>query len=119
MKKILLGMCLLGWSYGIFAASAVEYIEAIERINADYKKESRQFLSGLNPQQQGFSPEQNAKFCGIVGRYVDRLYQAADQNRPYLDRQFQNMSKQDVIVEVKSSKEMQLLKRYQVDCDFQ
>jgi len=49
MKKILLGVCLLGWSYGVFAASAVEYVEAIERINADYKKESRQFLSGLNP----------------------------------------------------------------------
>lgn len=109
-------MFLLGCSYAVCAASAIEYIEAVERINADYKKESRQFLSGLNPQQQGFSPEQNAKFCAIVGHYVDRLYQAADQNRAYLDRQFQNMSKQDVITEVKSSKEMQLLKRYQVDC---
>src|SRR5690606_15145248 len=115
----LLGMCLLRRSHGDFAARAVENVEAIERINADHKRESRQFLSGLNPQQQGFSPEQNAKFCEIVGRYVDRLYQAADQNRPYLDRQFQNMSKQDVIVEVKSSKEMQLLKRYQVDCNLQ
>ncbi|MFV5405416.1 hypothetical protein VXQ92_11950 [Acinetobacter sp. 228] len=119
MKRILLGVCLLGWNYGVFAASAVEYVAAVEQINADYKKESRQFLSSLNPQQQGFRPEQNAKFCGIVGRYVDRLYQAADQNRAYLDRQFQNMTKQDVIREVKLSKEMQLLKRYHVDCDLQ
>jgi|SRR5690606_2341442 len=119
MKKIVLGMCLLGFSFSVFAASAVEYVTAVEQINADYKKESRQFLSGLNPQQQGFSPEQNAQFCGIVGRYVDRLYQAADQNRAYLDRQFQRVSKQDVILEVKSSKEMQLLKRYQVDCNLQ
>ncbi len=119
MKRILLGVCLLGWNYGVFAASAVEYVAAVEQINADYKKESRQFLSSLNPQQQGFSPEQNAKFCGIVGRYVDRLYQAADQNRAYLDRQFQNMTKQDVIREEKLSKEMQLLKRFHVDCNLQ
>jgi len=48
---------------------------------------------------------------------VDRLYKAADQNRAYLDRQYQNVGKQDVILQVKSSKEMQLLKRYNVDCN--
>ena len=119
MKKILLGICLLGWNYAVFAASAVEYVDAVERINTDYKKESRQFLGGLNPQQQGFSAAQNSHFCSIVQRYADRLYQTADQNRAYLDRQFQKITKQDVIIEVKSSKEMQLLKRYQVDCYLQ
>ena len=102
MKKILLGICLLGWNYAVFAASAVEYVDAVERINTDYKKESRQFLGGLNPQQQGFSAAQNSHFCSA-----------------YLDRQFQKITKQDVIIEVKSSKEMQLLKRYQVDCYLQ
>ncbi|MGE8538036.1 MAG: hypothetical protein ACN6NI_02030 [Acinetobacter sp.] len=119
MKKILLGLGLLGCSHAVFAASAVEYVEAVERINAAYKKESRQFLSGLNPQQQGFSAAQNSDFCSIVQRYADRLYQAADQNRAYLDRRFQKITKQDVIIEVKASKEMQLLQRYQVDCHLQ
>lgn len=119
MKKILLGLWILGCGGNVLAASAVEYVQSVEQINADYQKESRQFLKGLNPQQQGFSASQNQQFCAIVQRYVDRLYKAADQNRAYLDRQYQNVGKQDVILQVKSSKEMQLLKRYNVDCNLQ
>ena len=119
MKKILLAVLLLGCGVNGFTASAVEYVEAVEQINTDYQKESRQFLKALNPQQQGFTASQQQQFCAIVQRYVDRLYQAADQNRAYLDRQFQNVGKQEVILQVKSSKEMQLLKRHHVNCNLQ
>ncbi len=73
MKKILLGLWILGCGENVLAASAAEYVQSVEQINADYQKESRQFLKGLNPQQQGFSASQNQQFCAIVQRYVDRL----------------------------------------------
>lgn len=119
MKKILFSLLLLGFGLNEVTAGTAEYVQAVEQINADYQTESRQFLRALNPQQQGFTVSQNQQFCGIVQRYVDRLYQAADQNRAYLGRQFQNLNKQDVIQQVKSSKEMQLLKRYHVECHVQ
>ena len=39
-----------------------------------------------------------------------------DENRDFLDRQYRNMTKQDVIQQVLSSREMQLLKKYNVQC---
>src|SRR5574344_450312 len=109
MKKYIYLCLTLGMTLqNVYAASAEQYVLAVEEINAQYKQDTRQFLRGLNPQQQ---------FCGIVSRYVDRLYQAADENRAYLDRRYQNINKQDVIQQVSTSKEMQLLKKYQVNCD--
>ena len=118
MKNIFIYALTLGMILPhVYAASAEQYVLAVEEINAQYKQDTRQFLRGLNPQQQGFNPQQQQQFCGIVSRYVDRLYQAADENRAYLDRRYQNINKQDVIQQVNTSKEMQLLKKYQVNCD--
>ena len=104
MKKYIYLCLTLGMTLqNVYAASAEQYVLAVEEINAQYKQDTRQFLRGLNPQQQGFNPQQQQQFCGIVSRYVDRLYQ--------------DINKQDVIQQVSTSKEMQLLKKYQVNCD--
>ena len=95
MKKYIYLCLILGMSLpNVYAASAEQYVLAVEEINMQYKQDTRQFLRGLNPQQQGFNPQQQQQFCGIVSRYVDRLYQAADENRAYLDRRYQNINKQ-------------------------
>ncbi|CAB1214201.1 hypothetical protein [Acinetobacter bouvetii] len=98
-------------------ASVEQYVAAVENISAQYKQDTRNFFNGLNSQQTSFSVQQQTQFCGIVGNYVAQLYQAVDQNRESLDRQYRQMSKQDVINQVMSSKEMLILKKYNIQCD--
>lgn len=98
------------------AASAEQYVLAVDKINEGYKESTRNFLNTLDPMQRGFTAAQQADFCKILGKYADDLYAAADTNRAYLDKQFANITKKDVIAQVLSSKEMQMLKRYDVQC---
>lgn len=116
MKNMILAACLLGLATNIAAASAEQYVIAVNDINEKYKTDVRQFFSQLDPQQQGFKADQQVKYCGIVQAYVNDLYRAADENRAFLDREYRNMNKQDVIQQVIASKEMQLLKKYNVQC---
>ncbi|WP_180152675.1 MULTISPECIES: hypothetical protein [unclassified Acinetobacter] len=116
MKNMILAACLLGLVTNIAAASAEQYVIAVNDINEKYKTDVRQFFSQLDPQQQGFKADQQVKYCGIVQTYVNDLYRAADENRAFLDREYRNMNKQDVIQQVIASKEMQLLKKYNVQC---
>jgi len=118
MKKILLALSLLGYvGLNTAFAGAEQYVAAVEQISAQYKQDSRNFFSSLNAQQKSFTPQQQIQYCAIVGRYIDRLYQAADQNRESLDRQFRQMTRQDVINQVMSSKEMLILKKYNIQCE--
>ena len=118
MKKILLALSVLGYVELNTAFAGVEqYVAAVDQISEQYKQESRNFFSSLNAQQTSFTPQQQTQYCAIVGSYIDRLYQAADQNREALDRQFRQMTKQDVIHQVMSSKEMLILKKYNIQCD--
>ena len=118
MKKILFSLILLGCAGSNVAVASVEqYVAAVDQISAQYKQQTRNFFTSLDPQQTTFTSQQQAQFCGIVGNYVDRLYQAADQNRESLDRQFRHMTRQDVINKVMSSKEMLILKKYNIQCD--
>ncbi|WP_180003002.1 MULTISPECIES: hypothetical protein [unclassified Acinetobacter] len=116
MKNMILAACLLGLATNIAAASAEQYVIAVNDINEKYKTDVRQFFSQLDPQQQGFKADQQVKYCSIVQTYVNDLYRAADENRAFLDREYRNMNKQDVIQQVIASKEMQLLKKYNVQC---
>ena len=119
MKKILFCLLVLGCSAsGSVFASVEQYVAAVEKISDQYKQETRKFFSGLDARQSNFTPQQQVQLCGIVGDYVERLYQAADQNRGALERQFRQMTKQDVIDQVMSSKEMLILKKYNVQCEF-
>lgn len=118
MKRFIFAVFALGFGAQLAsAASAEQYVLAVQQINESYKKDTRDFFNTLNPMQQGFSSVQQAKFCGIVSQYADNLYQAANENRAYLDRQYAGITKQDVIKQVMSSKEMQMLKKYNVQCD--
>lgn len=117
MKKILLAVLIAGLGLQtVQAASAEQYVLAVGKINAEYKQNMRNFFNTLDPMQRGFSTAQQTVFCKILGKYADDLYQAADENRAYLDRQYVNISKKDVILQVMSSKEMQMLKPYNVQC---
>ena len=71
MKKYIYLCLTLGMTLqNVYAASAEQYVLAVEEINAQYKQDTRQFLRGLNPQQQGFNPQQQQQFCGIVSRML-------------------------------------------------
>ncbi len=118
MKKILFCLFVLGCSVsGSVFAGVEQYVAAVEKISTQYKQETRNFFSSLDARQTNFTPQQQVQFCGIVGNYIEQLYQAADQNRESLDRQFRQMTKQDVIDQVMSSKEMLILKKYNIQCD--
>ena len=116
MKKIIYAILLSGIGFNLYAASAEQYVLAVNDINEKYKKDTRQFFMSLDPQQQGFTSLQQAQYCGIVQVYVNDLYSAADENRAFIDREYRNMNKQDVVQQVMASKEMQLLKKYNVQC---
>lgn len=118
MKKIFLAVVLLWGGSIAHAASLVDYAKAVESVSHEYHQQSRAFMRSLNPQQQGLSAGQQTQFCGIVGRYVDGIYQATDKNRSALDFKMQKMTKQDVIDQVNASSMMQLLKRKNVTCNF-
>lgn len=107
----------LAVSCGSAFASVEDYVVTVDKINRNYKADIRQFFSQLNPQQTSFTAEQQMQYCGIMGRYVDQLYIAADKNRSSLDAQYRNLTKQDVIQQVMSSKEMMILKKYNVQCN--
>ena len=118
MKKFIFSLLSLGMVVqAVHAASAEQYVLAVEKINETYKQDVRKFYATLDPMQRSFNAQQQEKFCSIVGKYADDLYHAADTNRAYLDKQYANISKKDVIDQVSTSKEMQMLKPYGVQCN--
>ncbi|RKG29460.1 hypothetical protein [Acinetobacter tianfuensis] len=100
------------------AASAQDYVRAVEKINDQYKKDTRDFFNTLDPMQRGFNAQQQQRFCAIVTKYADDLYAAADQNRTVIDRQYAGITKEDVKKQVLDAREMQMLKPYNVQCDW-
>ena len=101
----------------IALAGVEQYVTSVEKISEQYKQDVRIFFNSLDAQQTSFTSQQQVQFCGIVSNYVEQLYQAADRNRDALDRQFRQMTKQDVIHQVMASKEMLMLKKYNIQCD--
>lgn len=101
-----------------FAANIPDrYIRDIERISTQYNVDMRNFLKSLNPQLTQFDPQQQAQFCNIVSQYVNDMYKTTDQNREYLPLSYTAMTKQDIINKVMVSPEMQILKKYNIQCD--
>ena len=119
MKKftLLLSLVILGQS--IFAAPPERYIRSVEKISNTYNTDMRHFLRSLNPQQTQFTPTQQTQFCGIVNQYVQDLYQVNDQYRSDLPLSYAKMTKQDFINQVMASNEMQILKKYNIQCHLQ
>lgn len=117
MKKIVSFIFAIGFMGTSSAASVEQYVSSVEKISAAYTQDMRGFLRGLDPQISQFSPEQQTKFCGIVNQYVQDLSQAIETNRSHLTGQYATMTKQDVINQVTESKEMQMLKKYNIQCN--
>ena len=119
MKKMIVAFFMAGLGLqAVQAASAEQYVLAVSKINDRYQQDTRNFFNTLDPMQRGFNAEQQKTFCGILAKHADDLYQAADANRAYLDKKYVNLTKKDVVAQVLSSKEMQILKNSNVQCDF-
>jgi hypothetical protein len=120
MKKIVLSLFVLGCAGSLEAVASVEqYVNSVEKIRAVYAQDIRGFLRSLDPQISQFTPEQQAQYCGINQRYIQAMSEVIQQNRSSLPRQYASMNKQDLIKQVVESKEMQMLAKYKVQCDFQ
>ena len=100
------------------AASVEQYINSVDKIRGVYAQDIRSFLRSLDPQISQFTPEQQAKYCQINQRYIQDMSVAIEQNRSSLPPQYASMTKQDLIKQVVESKEMQMLAKYNVQCDF-
>lgn len=94
-----------------------KYVRDLDEISNTYSADMRQFLRSLPNSTTQFNPQQKNQYCSIVSRYVGDFYQLIDQNRASLPFSYSHMTKQDVIVQVKKSKEMQLLSRYKIECN--
>ena len=118
MKKILVFIFAIS-SVGISSAASIEqYANSVDKIRGAYAQDIRSFLRSLNPQTSQFTPEQQAKYCQINQRYIQDMSDAIEQNRSSLPAQYASMTKQDLIKQVVESKEMQMLAKYNVQCDF-
>ena len=118
MKKFVFIILITGGMGNSFAASIEQYVNSVEKIRSVYAQDIRGFLRSLNPQISQFTPEQQAQYCGINQRYIQDMSDAIEKNRSSLPPQYANMTKQDVIKQVTESNEMQMLVKYNVQCDF-
>ena len=118
MKKFVFIILMTGGMGNSFAASIEQYVNSVEKIRSVYAQDIRGFLRSLNPQISQFTPEQQAQYCGINQRYIQDMSDAIEKNRSSLPPQYANMTKQDVIKQVTESNEMQMLVKYNVQCDF-
>lgn len=117
-KKIILAFSLIWIGSQAIAQSVPErYVRDMDKISNTYSTDMRQFLRSLPNSTVQFNPQQKKQYCSIVAIYVDDFYALINQNRVSLPFSYTNMTKQDVIVQVEKSKEMQLLNRYKIECN--
>lgn len=118
MKKTVLALVTCISVQVVFATGVPDqYLRSVEKISSQYSNDMKFFLRSLDPKISEFSAQQQQQFCGIVKKYVDDMYQTTDQNRQYLPLSAQSMTKQTVIDKVMLSPEMQLLKKYNIQCN--
>ncbi|WP_445115767.1 hypothetical protein [Acinetobacter sp. WZC-1] len=106
--------CTIGWNAEIPEA----YVRGVEKASSQYNTEMRNFLRSLDPKLTRFDSRQQDRFCHIVTQYINDIYRITDQNRGQLPLSYASFSQQDVINQVMASTEMQLLKKYDIQCDF-
>lgn len=125
MKKMItrVGMICLILSFMVastvsFAESIPDqYVRDIEQISTRYNADMKFFLRSLDPKISQFNQAQQAQFCGILKQYVDDMYKTTDQHRKYLPLSSQTVTKQNIIDKVMVSPEMQILKKYNIQCN--
>ena len=94
-----------------------QYVRDIERISTRYNADMKFFLRTLDPKISHFNQAQQAQFCTILKQYVDDMYKTTDQHRKYLPLSSQTVTKQNIIDKVMVSPEMQILKKYNIQCN--
>lgn len=118
MKKLAFSIVMLCFTAQVFAQDVPEkFARDLDKISTQYSADMRQFLRSLPASTHQFNPQQKNQYCSIVATYVDDFYQLTTKNRDSLPFSYANMTKQDVIDKVKQSKEMQILKDYNIQCD--
>lgn len=117
MKKFFVVFTLLFASSQLFAEATERYAHEVEKISNQYNTDMRSFLRSLDPKISQFTPQQQAQFCGLVKRYVDDMYRVTDANREHLPPSYMSVTKQNVIDKVMVSPEMQILQKYNIQCD--
>lgn len=110
-------LVLVGCSQYAVADSLERYARQVEKISTQYNTQMKSFLRSLNPQITQFDAQQKAQYCTIVKTYVDDMYKVTDENRSNLPPSSMSITKQDVINKVNNSPEMQILKKYNIQCD--
>ena len=117
-KKAILALGLIWVGSQAIAQNVSErYVRDMAKVSNTYSTEMRQFLRSLPNSTVQFNPQQKHQYCSIVASYVDDFYQLIAQNRTSLPLSYRDMTKQDVILQVEKSKEMQLLSRYKIECN--
>ena len=94
-----------------------QYVRDIEQISTRYNADMKFFLRSLDPKISQFNQAQQAQFCGILKQYVDDMYKTTDQHRKYLPLSSQTVTKQNISDKVMVSPEMQILKKYNIQCN--
>ena len=94
-----------------------QYVRDIERISTRYNADMKFFLRSLDPKISQFNQTQQAQVCTIWKQYVDDMYKTTDQHRKYLPLSSQSVTKQTIIDKVMVSPEMQILKKYNIQCN--
>lgn len=118
MNKLLGFIISLSFVGTCSAASVEQYVSSVEKITATYAQDIRGFLRSLDPKLSQFSPEQKVKYCDINNQYIQNLSDAIEKNRTHLPAPYATMTKQDVIKQVSESKEMVMLQKYNIQCQF-
>lgn len=118
MKKKILATLMIAMCSSSFAQDIPEkFARDLDKITQQYSLDMRGFLKSLPPTTVQFDAQQKNQYCSIVATYVNDFYQLTNKNRDSLPFAYANMTKQDVINQVKHSKEMQILKNYNIQCD--
>ena len=117
MKKIFVTIILVLSSSQIMAGGSERYVRDIEKISNQYNADMKFFLRSLDPQLNQFTPQQQLQFCGMIQKYVDDMYKTTDENRADLPPSLMSVTKQNIIDKVMVSPEMQILKKYNIQCN--
>ena len=108
---------LLGCIKNAVAAATDRYVRDVEKISTQYTSQMKSFLRSLDPQTTAFNAQQQVQYCAIVKQYVDDMYKTTDENRANLPPSYMSITKQDIISKVNTSPEMQIVKKYNIQCD--
>lgn len=118
MKKIALVLSLTFIGLQTFAQDMPEqYVRELNTISKKYSEDMHRFLKSLPLNTTRFNPQQTQQYCGIVRNYINDFFFLTDNNRNSLPLSYARMTRQDVIENVRKSKEMKILSKYNIQCD--